>query len=33
MDLEVTFALDGTGKVSTLEIDYEGQKMNVQKLD
>ncbi len=33
MDLELTFARDGKGRVSTLEIDYEGQKMEAKKVD
>ena len=33
MDLELTFARDEKGRVSTLEIDYEGQKMEAKKTD
>jgi CubicO group peptidase (beta-lactamase class C family) len=33
MDLELTFARDGKGRVSTLEIDYEGHKTNAKKVD
>jgi hypothetical protein len=33
MDLELTFARNGKGRVSTLEIDYEGHKMNATKVD
>ena len=33
MDLELTFARDGQGRVSTLEIDFEGQKMIAKKVD
>ena len=33
MDLELTFARDGKGRVSTLEIDYEGHKMTAKKVD
>ena len=33
MDLELTFAQDGKGGASTLEIDYEGQKLNAKKVD
>jgi hypothetical protein len=32
-DLELTFARDGKGRVSTLEIDYEGHKTNAKKVD
>jgi hypothetical protein len=33
MDLELTFAQDGKGRVSTLEINYEGEKMDAKKVD
>jgi hypothetical protein len=33
LDMELTFARDEKGQVSTLEIEYEGQKMNAKKMD
>ncbi len=33
MDLELTFARDEKGRVSTLEIDYEGGKLNANRVD
>src|SRR5262249_38075811 len=33
MDLELTFARDRKGRVSYLDIDYEGQKLNATRVD
>jgi hypothetical protein len=33
IDLELTFARDEKGRISTLEIDHEGRKLNAKKVD